>query len=243
MASKKTQKIAQVHKALTKEIWIPGEYTDFALVVKSNSSGEESKLECHKHILADNSPVLKAMLRTDFAETEKNQMTINNFEKKTIISFLKYLYAPVRDAEAIRLMRATLGSEKYIFTRKFEMEELTLDLLKMSHMYEVEDLQMDCAEYLGENICDENVVDVWMEAERMKIKNLYVQALQYLIIYRPNGSGLLDVPGFEAIFDTLDVPIQHLVSALVIKAGLKMTDELETSSDGSSIEEGYSAQS
>jgi len=226
----------------TKGIWIPGEHTDFTLMVKSKASGKVLELKCHKHILADNSPVLKAKLRTDFAETEKNQMKISDFEKDTVISFLKYLYAPVRDAEAIRLMRVTLGQKKYIFTRKFETEELTLDLLKMSHIYEVEDLQMDCAEYLGENLCDDNVVDVWMAAERMKIENLSDQALRHLISHRPIGTGLLDVPGFATIFNTLNVPIQHFVSLLATKAGVDMKEDIEAPSEDGSVEEGYSAQ-
>ena len=75
------------------------EYTDFAVVACSHSGEEEFK--CHKHILAENSPILKEMLRKDYSGTKTNQMRIENFQEETVISFLNYIYAPIRDAEAV----------------------------------------------------------------------------------------------------------------------------------------------
>lgn len=200
------------------------EFTDFALVVKSElSCGEEWELKCHKHVLAENSPVFKAMLKTDYAETKTSQMWIEDFKEETVILFLKYIYTPVRDVDAVKLMRAALGPKKYIFTRKFDTEKISLDLLKMSHKYEVEDLQMDCAEYLGENLSDDNVVETWLEAKKMDIENLYYKALRHLIYKRPRDSGsFLNVPGFPEIFNSLEKSMQDFLRALSIKAGIEM---------------------
>jgi len=51
----------------------------------------------------------------------------------------------------------------------------------MSCIYEVEDLQMDCTEYLGGNLIDNNVVLVWLAAEKMDNQDLGNKALSYLV--------------------------------------------------------------
>ena len=82
--------------------------------------------------------------------------------------FLQYLYAPPLPSE-------------YKYRRFFKEEDLTLDLLKIGHFYQVEDLEVDCTEYLKENICDEIVMDVWMEAERSCNAGLCAKAIQHLV--------------------------------------------------------------
>jgi len=202
----------------TKATWSQ-EYTDFAVIACSHFGKEE--LKCHKHVLAENSPLLKGLLKTDYSETKTNQMRIENFQVETVISFLNYLYAPVRDTETIEALKALHhGPKKYIFTRKFEAETITLDLLKMSHMYQVEDLQMDCAEYLGDNLGDNNVVEVWMEAEKMDNPELGNKAVSYLIHQRKGKNKIMEVPGVEEWFNSLERPIRQFLCVLAQKAGL-----------------------
>jgi len=198
------------------------EYTDFAVVVKTCSSSVEEELKCHKFILAQNSPVIRSMMKADSLDTKTNQMRIENFEKETVISFLNYLYAPVRETEAIKLMNH-YGSKKYIITRTFETEQISLDLLKMSHIYEVEDLRMDCTEYLGGNLSDNNVVEIWLAAERMDNQDLGNKAVSYLVHKRKGKTKIRQLPGFAEMFNSLEKPIRHLLCVLAMKAGLDIS--------------------
>jgi len=172
--------------------------TDFTFLLES---GEE--LRCHKYVLVENSPVFDAMLTNAYEEAQKSQMSIGHFDKDTVIRFLQYLYAPPLPSE-------------YKYRRFFKEEDLTLDLLKIGHFYQVEDLEVDCTEYLKENICDEIVMDVWMEAERSCNAGLCAKAIQHLVD-RPKGKSLRQVPGFNEAFESHEKPLTDLLNVLADK--------------------------
>ena len=96
-----------------------------------------------------------------YEETKNGQVSLEHFEQATVISFLEYMYAgAINDPKTIQKIRAAFGPNTYIYKRSFEQEKLTLDLLRMADMYEVEDLKVDCSEYLKKTICDNNVMEV-----------------------------------------------------------------------------------
>merc|ERR1719383_1448116 len=66
-------------------------------------------------------------------------------------------------------------------------------------MYDVQTLHSKCAAYLKKNICDDNVVDIWIEADRCQDSDLMECALKYLA----NKSGeIANVPGMEEAFQS-----------------------------------------
>jgi len=77
----------------------------------------------------------------------------------------------------------------------------------MSRIYEVEDLQMDCTEYLRGNLSDNNVVEVWLAAERMDNQNLGNKAISYLVHQRKGKTKVWQPPEFADTFNSLEKPI------------------------------------
>jgi len=185
-------------------------FTDFGLILES---GEEIK--CHKFVLAQNSEVFEAMLTSDMKESKTSQAKVSQFSKETVISFLEYLYTEtVTDAKTVALIRNSLNANKYIYKRPFDEEKLNLELLSMAHMYQVKDLEMDCAQHLKETISDDNVMDIWMEAE--KCKHLCARAIDHLV-ERPRGKTLQEVSGFNNAFQDHDKPLKDLLTKLTEK--------------------------
>jgi len=182
-------------------------HTDFTIVT---ASGKE--LKCHKFILAENSPVFDAMLEKDCTETTTDKMDLKHIEEETLIKFVQYLYAQSTD-EAATKGHASAGLSEYVYHRRFPKEDLTLDLLSIGHMYDVKDLEMDCASYLKANISDDNVMEIWIEAERCKNAVLCQSAIKHLVD-RPKENPLGNVPGFTEAFKSNEKPIVNLLSAM-----------------------------
>jgi len=189
-------------------------FTDFGLILES---GEEIK--CHKFVLAQNSEVFEAMLTSDMKESKTSQAKVDQFSKETVISFLEYLYTgTVLDAIAktMALIRNSLNANKYMYKRPFDEEKLTLELLSMAHMYRVKDLEMDCAQHLKETISDDNVMYIWMEAEKCNNEDLCARAIDHLV-ERPRGKTLQEVSGFNKAFQDHDKPLKDLLKKLTEK--------------------------
>ena len=134
------------------------------------------------------------MLGTDCVETNSNQMIVSeDFQEDTAFTFLEYLYTPARDEGPMEIMRGVVGSVDHIYKKSFDKDKLTLELLEMAHMYRVADLQTDCAEQQKANMCDENVMEVWMVAKKCESKDLYSAAMKH-IVERPSGKTMMEVP-------------------------------------------------
>ena len=132
-------------------------------------------------------------------------MKVDHWEEKTVSSFLEYIYAEkltmvvTKDKDTVELTRITLGSNDYIYKRSFDKTKLTLQLFEMAHMYRVKDLQMDCVEHIKANLSDDDVIEVWLTAEKCDCKSLSSAAIKYFVdIPRP----LMTVPGFADLFET-----------------------------------------
>merc|ERR1712029_6027 len=173
----------------------------------------------HKFVLEENSLVFEAMFsRPEMEEAKSGKCTIENYETETVISFLQYLYSDcVNDENVIDLIRGTVGPGEHVYKRtKFEKEKYTLELLSMAHFYHVEDLILDCTEYLKANISDNNVMDVWMKAEKCA-NNRLCQIALYHLVESENSAVLADVPGFTEAFASHDKPLKDLLEKLSIK--------------------------
>jgi len=186
--------------------------TDFRIVLES---GE--KINVHKHILADNSEVFDAMLTQEMKENKNNETRLGapgQFDRETVICFIQYMYAGlVNDRKTIKRIKAGVGPEEYIYRRCFDQDKFTIALLRMADMYQVEDLKVDCAEHLKRDICDENVIEIWLGAETLKNESLSSSAMKHLVD-RPTGTSFKELPGFKEAFQSSDRSLKKLVDVL-----------------------------
>ena len=157
------------------------ESSDFALLLKD---GRE--LQCHKVKLSEVSPFFRAMFRQNCEETLTNKMKVKTFEPDTAESFLDFIYADLEDFPGQNL-----------FKKKFEEERLTPDLLRMSHMYDVSMIQVNCVKHLKKSINDANVVDVWSAAETTGNESLKALALDHL---GKKGEKMVDIPRMKEAY-------------------------------------------
>jgi len=187
------------------------DFPDFALVLKD---GHE--LKCHKVKLAEVSLVFCAMLRQDCVETKSNKMKITEIDRVTVESFLDYIYADLE-----------LDAEQDMYKKKFDKKSLTPELLKMSHMYQVQNLQVKCVKYLMKNIEDNNAVDIWNVAEMISNEELREVALDHLI---KKGDKLAEVTGLKQSFQSpqLAESIVLYLSARIASPSPTVNDEIIT---------------
>ena len=93
-----------------------------------------------------------------------------------------------------------------------------MDLLKMSHMYDVECLLKKCTEKFIKDIDDDNTVYLWSVAESLSIDKLKEAVLEYL---GQKGEKMLEVPGFKETFKS-----PEMMTSLVTYMA-KLTDQLK----------------
>ena len=168
------------------------EFSDFTLVLKDGQ-----KIRCHKIILSKVSPFFSAMLRQDCAETQTNKMEVTQFEPDTVKSFVDFLYGI--------LQMIPVGD---LYWREFDEKKLTPELLRLSHMYQVKDLEDKCIQYLMKTIEDSVAVDIWSAAETIGNEDLKKVALNHF--GKKSSVQLLQVPGLEESFQS-----PQLVKSLV----------------------------
>ena len=53
---------------------------------------------------------------------------------------------------------------EFVPQRRFNEKKFTPELLKMAHIYQMSDLQSDCADYLEQTVSKENAVEAWKAA-------------------------------------------------------------------------------
>jgi len=158
-------------------------------------SGET--LECHKLVLATHSPIFEEIFSQD---KQKSTITVDQFEQATVVSFLEYLYA-----ETFKNGHQPMMKDKF-----------NVQLLRMAHQYGVKKLQEDCTEYLGEKVCDENVMELWTNAEECGNESLHTTVIKHLV-ERATGRDLEEVPGFTEAFGNYKKPMRELLMAMSAK--------------------------
>merc|ERR1712029_133108 len=71
----------------------------------------------------------------------------------------------------------------------------------------------DCTEHLLKNICDNNVMEVWLGAKQLEIESLASTAINHLVD-RPRGKSLTDVPGFKEALQSDDKSLKYLLDVM-----------------------------
>jgi len=172
------------------------DFSDFTIVVEN---GHEIK--CHKLMLAKASPVFCAMMKDNFVETLANKMEMTEFDQKTLESFLDYIYE-VHD----------LIPDKDVYMGSFDKKRITIELLRFSHMYDVQNLLEMCIEHFKKNVDDANAVEVWTTAEAIGHEELKEAALGYLLKKEDN---MLMVPQVEESYQHSPQLMKSLVKYLL----------------------------
>merc|ERR1719206_632650 len=131
------------------------------------------------------------MLSSTCEETNTSKMSLKDFSLETVTSFLKYIYA---DFEWI--------PEQNVYKKMFDNKQITPELMKMCHIYEVKTLHKECCKYLKENICDSNAVGIWIEAERCEDEDLKDLAIKHIA---KKNEIISKIPGMEQAYQCPDL--------------------------------------
>merc|ERR550517_1822201 len=114
------------------------------------------------------------MLSTDCKETNTNKMKVPNFSLETVFTFLEYIYAGLRWNDHFN------HYDHYYYKKDFDMDKITPELMKMCHTYQVDGLFQECSYQLSLKVSDNNVVSLWMDAEKCEAKRLKEVALRHI---------------------------------------------------------------
>ena len=128
-------------------------FTDFTII-----SGEE-KLACHKVLLAANSPVLKAMIKSNMRESKTNELHLDDIPPVVIKVLLEYMY-------------------------KGEMtvpEKHLADLFEAANFLQLIELKKICLEKIIVNVRPENVIAWFKFAGKMELQDLLSQCSKMMI--------------------------------------------------------------
>jgi len=170
-------------------------WADFSLVV---DTGEE--LSCHKLVLAQCSPFFEAMLSSECEETKANKMKAKDFNLETVTTFLEYLYAKA-------------------FEETFDKAKITPELMRLSHMYDVQGLYDLATVHLKNNICDSNAVGILIEAEKIKNEGLKECAVSYIAHKKED---IANLPGIDEAYKCPELMKTIFASLADLKAGNKL---------------------
>ena len=66
---------------------------------------------------------------------------------------------------------------EFVSQRHFDEKKFTPELLKMAHIYQMSDLQSDCADYLEQTVSKENAVEAWKAAGKLGSQKLRQERL------------------------------------------------------------------
>jgi len=163
-SSSKKLKSVQPKEEL-KATWMQ-DFTDFTIAL---ASGQE--LRCHKLTLAQHSSVFATMLKSELAEGKTNRMKLDHFDDKTVFHFLEYIHAKIEYVESYYSCS---------YKKDFQEEKLTVELLKMAHMYNVKDLLKDCTRHLKGTITESNVLKIWRVATKTENATLRSAVVEHL---------------------------------------------------------------
>jgi len=165
------------------------EPADFALVSK-----EEVVLQCHKAKLIENSDYFKAMLSHKVRETAENRMAVPDYDAVTVASFLEWIYAAKLREDYVKKLKQVAEPGEFISQRLFDQKKFSLELLKMSHLYQMSDLQSDCEDYLQQTVSKENAVEALIAAGKSGSQKLREKALTTITRNLAKG---IEIPGLK----------------------------------------------
>ena len=114
------------------------------------------EIKCHGLVLATRSPVFRAMM--DPANKGRNIIPIKDFDSSTISKMLWFMYSD-----------------------KVKADNVDMELLGISNMYQVEALQVVCEKHLSKELVTNNVLDAWLGAHLFK-RELFLELCEKFII-------------------------------------------------------------
>ena len=203
--------MAELIQDFSKLITWSQEYTDFVI-----ESSDGRVFPCHKKDLAENSDFFKSMLSKDFKETTTGVMKVPEFDAKTVARFLAYIYAGRAGDKLMQRIKAHAKPGEFISRRDFDEENYTLPLLRMANMYQLQELQDDCIEYIKKHITRENAVEVWNMAGICGSQKLKESAVKFMVQNHRKGAGN-EIQGLkEASVSLLEDVLEFSADQMVI---------------------------
>jgi len=134
--------------------WMKEDFSD----VKIKCGGQV--FHCHKVVLASRSQFFRAMLESDFKESQTGIIDLEYMDVDTVKALLKYLYGGELD----------------------NMEENAMLLLEASNKFDLLDLKTICENYLiGSYMKDDNVIDVILMANLHNANHLKEAAMEMIV--------------------------------------------------------------
>ena len=150
----KEQSISKKIMNKFEEMWVNKELVDVKIVCEGRA------FDCHKVLLAAQSPVFKAAFENDTKEAKERKLEIEDLDSDTVEEMIKYMYSEKID----------------------NIEMKSMNLLVAADKYDLPGLKKLCEESLMASVSTETVLDVFVfadvhNAERLKkmTKALIVQ--------------------------------------------------------------------
>ena len=119
-------------------------------------SKENIEIKCHGIVLATRSPVLRAMM--DPTNNGGDTIVIKDFDATTISKMLWFMYSD-----------------------KVKPENIDMELLGISNMYQFEALQIVCEKHLSKELDPKNVMDAWMGAHLLE-REIFLEVCEEFVI-------------------------------------------------------------
>lgn len=121
---------------------------------------EGQAIPAHKAILSARSEVFAAMLQSDMLERRTNSIEIVDMEFEVLREFLRYIYTSTLSEQSV---------------------ETVLRLYEASDKYAVEGLRKRCADFLYENLSQENVYEILALADAHGDMQLKERIIYYIV--------------------------------------------------------------
>lgn len=175
---------------------IDGLFTDFSITC---SDGKEFKV--HRNYLADASKFFLTMFTTDMEEKQKGVVVFEDIDSETLQVVLKYIYKDGINSDE-------LGDIEKASKVLYAAEKLDIPGLKSN-----------CCDVLEKQLCDENVIEIFLAADMYNVKDLEEICLKRIIdnyseIKKTAGWQLLTRSMLEKICDALKYPYPIVYSSL-----------------------------
>lgn len=139
--------------AMSKKYFETKLLSDFTIIC---SDGIE--IPVHRLILANFSPVLDAMFRSDMIETNNSVVKIEDMDGETMVEILRFIYT--QDVK--------------------NLMELAPKILYGAEKYELDKLKKLCAASMIENLCIGNAVEYFLLADRHNIQDLLKCCINFI---------------------------------------------------------------
>ena len=185
---KKTE-IPSLKPNLLHKLYSDGEFSD----VKVHCDGKV--FNCHKIILSGQSEVFKNMLvENDFIESASGEIKITDISATTMENLLFFIYHEDLDGTKI-----------------------TGDLLVAANKYDISDLVNYCVEFLGDNLSENNAVDVMTSAFLTDQEELFESAYKFIFFKLRNDNQMVETEAWKKLQEEKPVLALKMLNKAVFR--------------------------